>query len=822
MIVVVTGARASIFIKRGISIMRKSMIIAITCILLLALLVVPMTAFANTETSEEPTGVALNAVDEWKFADNYYQGDWTTGKINTTNSQLLKADDTNDMISWVSPSSIGGDAAVSLVDGVLTFSGSSIWSFKTKLDPMTMSENKLTSGPALVGFDVYMGDQTNQSGYFFFKVGETSIFNINLKYGMIAQGGSGAYRDIDIEKSWGRSAGWYTFELLFVPLTEDDIICTSDEQTVAKTKLYFRYKAASDTIPAAPSAISPEELSKWFSYDLGSVKAPYSTLGATSTLGFQDGSKTGTCQIRRAKSSNIIPLSLMVADFAGFDALTEKVTSGTVITIPDATGVVAWENNGTYYFAGDQYTVTADTTFTPLTSTVWNEAIGFDSASQWANASTINTTTGQYGYALHAGEGYTGVLNWYYLNDNVDYSYDDAEKAITIIEKYTTTAGSNTIDWFMDRTLSPGSEKIVNYSDVKNLIYSFDVKYTPGAFDGTHGEMNWTGKIIFKASTTGVVTVGTETVGNLVEGWNNIKLYFISNEAENGYNIYCTLNSTDTAGFILPSTYLSLPSTTWTGTAKGTRLRLHVTTAATSENQTSVTFRNFRSSSLAATAVNYVSFGDKADMMYVPLNNYITLPEAEGVQFWNDGTKAWGCGAQYMPSKSFTAMTPVTAVDLAYEELVKATDTANSAEETKNILNAYRDLVAKMANEHLDHTDSRYTAAESAKATALAALEQAILDGIAAIDPENTTGRFNALKEAIKVYVVIKADAQTSTVEALQGAIDAYNTYADTVNADIVEAATAATSISIFKVPANTDMVAILADIKSKVEGEEE
>ncbi len=808
--------------------MRKLFLTVISCVLLLAMLAVPMTALADDSTASDTpdataASVKLDQVDEWQFADNYYQSNWATGKINTNNNQLLKADDTKDMISWNSPAAIGGTAAVALENGELTFSNSHIWGFSTKINPGQMSTNKLDIGPTMIGFDVYMGQGSGMGSFLSYNIGGHKVMKINQIYGLITDMNNGSLGGGGLTQYNNRPAGWYTMEFIFIPLTAEDDICITAEQTVAKTKMYMRISVASETVATAPTRLLPDDLATWTAFNMTNMTNHFVNLEQSSSLGIDDGAG-GTFKIRRAKASNLIPKDLIIADFAGFPALATGNQAGQPITLPSADGVAAWELDGKYYVPGEQYIINEPVEFKPLSSKIWNVVKGYDTSALWATGAP-NSPSWEPSAVFHSGEGFSPIIQWYKKDNGAStYTYDPAEKSITITNTLVDgDGGGNTIDWFLKRAALNKDQ----YANATAYVFSVDILYTADSFDPITIQMNWN-STIGNISAEGAMTIGSTTVGNLVAGWNTVKFYFVPNAAVTAWTIYASLNTTEIGASIAATDFLTLPSVQWTSGAFTNdlpRLRFLAATP-TADSPKSITARNFMSYGLTASVVNYVSFAGETPLQIVPAGESIILPTVDGASvWWTDGTKVYESLTDYVPTAGYTVLRLATDDEIAYLELVQIVNSLNDPDagvisETDYITMMLR-LKELMATDGLNPEDERYIAGAEAVNACMTALEEYLAEAISQLNLENAEEWFAGLQDILNRYLSIKAYASETYKTTLSVAINAYNAFADSINADMEEATDIALTIIAFKQSAPAPATATLADIKSKTSDEE-
>ncbi len=592
---------------------------------------------AATEDTPAATadGVTMETVEDFLFADNYYQADWSTnGKLNTYKNQLLKNDNTNDMLSWAAPDAVGETADVTLENGELSFINGTIWGYATKIMPGNMTSDKLGIGPTMIGFDLYMGNGSGMTGYTIFNINGGKLLNVNLQYGHVYYGDTWAdYDETAAGYQWGsRPAGWYTIELIFIPLTAEGVICTTENDVIANTKVYLRVSKATDTIGEEPYNIAPAELATWKSYDR-SMTDYYVNLESTAVIGFDNSGKAGTFKIRRAKSSNIIPFvtpELPEVTFEGFESLTEYVEADTTITLPSKEEVIAWELNGKYYFGGDQFVVKGHTHFVPVLREFYQVVKGHDTSSLWATGEPKATS---WGTVYHSAEGTSPKLQWYGTKDVIDgsasgYTYDATEKAVMIYK-----GGWNQISMYPKKSSING----VSFTGANCIAASFDLKYTAG------------GGVTIKAadknitvSNTGEVKISGSSVAiaTLNEGWNNFQFYYVpvafdaaDPTVPTAYKIFVAVNASEIGNSVTMANLMSYAHYDWSAGALAEGDNFSITFNA-SAAAIPVGFRNIKFYRLDEKSVNIVSVQGTRDLQVVENGAEYTLPAVTGGDKW--------------------------------------------------------------------------------------------------------------------------------------------------------------------------------------------
>ncbi len=352
--------------------------------------------------------------------------------------------------------------------------------------------------------------------------------------------------------------------------------------------------------------------------------------------------------------------------------------------------------------------------------------------------------------------GWTGAVLWF-----KEYAYDAASKELTLV---TQRSGGNSMQIAPYRTWTAGyvqnDDTTHLLKDARMFYTSFDFKYVPTGFTGFQMEG------IFTVGANGTVKTNTgNVVGTMTEGWNNFKVYFYANydtdNAIKNWTTYIALNETAVTYPQNPATMLANASGTWSNKAltHDTYIRVTFSDAnATADAPLSYTFRNFTTATL-------------------------------------------------------TARTLAELADEALPELTYAVVTATA----ETIVEKALALKAALENPILDTTTANYIAATGVLETALTDFENSITTYLTPVAGETLEDHFDRLLEAIKAYQATAALIGDETRNALIAAIDNYNAIVDEVNADVVEATTVAVSASVYKFP-NTEILVILADIKSKIE----
>ncbi len=804
--------------------MRKSFLTVITCVLLLAMLAIPMTAFATTgdpeaQAEKEIVYDIFSVYDTEKLwggsSSNAFQLAWGSTFMHKT--ELWTGN--------IHVHADSGTAASTLYDpttNAMTNLEYFQWSTAGPLGSLAGEDivaisMELKYDPADTTFDGFVIHRYDKAGGLAKVDADGNFFTYTRTPG--AEEG-----EVITEKQpiGTLTTGWNTLSAYFIPSY------TTDEP--AKIAYYTVYFSMEDI----GSEISMSALEAMPSYQwniTGNFAAANSTMQFGNDANNETASEKGSGKVtvRHFKAMSLLKQNPTAA-FLFHEDLNVRAEEGSDVTIPTADGVVGWMLDGLCYLPGETYTMTAeDVAFTPLFTTMWNYNLGYDTSTLWTTSTDVRKPSD---YWNHTSEGWTGTLWWFSNTGNTGtktHTYNESEKSITITNSYVDgSAGSNNLDWYLHYGFASGASNRTAYSGSDSYLYSFDIHYTAGNFAGVTLKGNWNSTLLSLTSAGLVKTNSGVEAGALQDGWNSILLYFIANydssDAVTSYNIYCAVNPSSDS--LYAKDVLVLPYSKWTlakGIVDTTRMQFYIATAPTEANPSvSATFKNFKSGTLtpSASTCSYVDFDGKADLMSAVSGSAITLPAATDTVAWSDGTNIYNVGAEYTPTATYTLLTALTETDVAYLTLVNATDALTASTAADDIIAGLETLEEAMENQLLDTADARYTAAEEAKANAILALNDEIADALATIDPANATARYTVLASAITLYNDAKAYITPDTVTALSNAITAYNDFVAGVNADVVEATTAAVAATVAKLP-SVDLVAILADIKSKVEDAE-
>ncbi len=790
--------------------MRKSILTVITCVLLLALLAVPMTAYADTDTETTPANPAFAEVDEYRIVTPNYRSAWKGSTITNKYGVYSPASDGpyNGALQWTV-----ADAATLDADGVLSFpaNGTNCYlSFR----PQQNSAHNISAGPVRIAIEIYHDATTPKVSYE--GTGEW-YFHINGD-GKLYYNSNRWWEPSKSNTGYTLTEGWNTIEMLFIPVCEDGTVSTASTDTIAENHLYLRaYPSGSQTANA--DCYTSEDLANNFYHASLGTNDRKHFAGGISTSYFiltdkdsADG-VTDTLKIRSAMAAKLNPyIEIPTAYYLGYESLNQVITPGQAIVLPSADDVVAWvTEDNTCYLPGEEYTSEVSVSFTPVLGEMFRVVNGYDSAVQWASGRPTSTS---WGTNYHPGDGQSPVLQWYGTENATDgsargWTYDETDKSVLVYK----------CDW-NDISLYPKKSTVddVSFSDANRVMTSFDFKYTSGG----GATVKVSSEKSFTISNAGVVTVAGVEAGTLNEGWNSFKIYYIPVAFESdgttptAYKIYVSVNQADHGATVSMVDLVNLPCIDWTNGALPGGDGFSITFTA-STGSIPIGFRNVKNNRLDATPVNNVYMEDLRRIYTVIPGDSLILPTADDVACWSDGTDLYEVGAEYTPTASFTTMTPVSAADIIFLPLVNATNTLNNATD-EDIISALDALVEAMADDALDKTDARYTAAEDAKAAAITKLNNSITNQLNNIDETNATARYEILIAAIAIHKSAKTYIDADVTEALTNAITAYNTFVDKVNADVAEAN--AVAVALAQRP-TIDVVALLADIKSKAEDAE-
>ncbi len=797
--------------------MRKLSLTVITCVLLLAMLAVPIfggtlnASAADTTQTTTPANPAFTEVDEYRFITPNYRSAWKGSTITNKYSVFSPASDGqyNGAMQWTAAGSASLDS-----DGVLSFPADGT-NYYLSFRPHQNSAHNISAGPIRIAIEIYHDATTpkvsyeGSGGWFFHINGDGKLYYNSNRYWEPSKTNTG----------YTLTEGWNTIEMLFVPVCADGTISTVSTDTIAENHLYLRaYPSSTET--NANLYTSEELATNFYHASLGTNDRKHFANGICNgfiVITDKDSGDdvTDTLKIRSAAAANLEPYVILpTASFLGYDGLNQVITPGVAITLPSAENVVAWltEDNACY-LPGDEYTPEASVSFMPVLSNMFRIVNGYDSAVQWATGKPSATS---WNTNYHSGDGHSPVLQWYGTENITDgsargWTYDETDKSFTIYKS----------DW-NDITLYPKKATVsgVSFTGANCVMTSFDFKYTAGG----GATISAAGKKI-SISNAGVVTVAGTEAGILQEGWNNFRIYYIPSAFEadgttpTTYRIYVGVNQTAPGATVSLLDLLDFPHYDWTNGALPGGDKLSVVFSA-STGSIPIGLRNIKNNRLDATPASNVYIEELGQMYLVPTGDSLTLPTSDNIAYWYDGVNLYETGAQYTPTTALTQMLAVTVADAAYQVLEEATQNLAEANSIVKLITALDELTLAMNNALLDTEDARYIAASEAKETAVTELNTLITDSLATIDETNGSSRYNLLIGAISVHHRAKAYMLPATATALEDAITAYNAFVDAVNGDVVEATTVAIAVTV-EIKPGTEIVAILADIKSKVEDAE-
>ncbi len=502
---------------------------------------------------------------------------------------------------------------------------------------------------------------------------------------------------------------------------------------------------------------------------------------------------------------------------ASFDGVYDEIrlVKGNSITLPTLAYLTGWKVGDTVYEPGATVVMDGDKTFVGLFEKTSFE-YGYDSTAGWVN----NTRDNDWGSSNRSdNDGWTGGVLWF-----KNYVYDAENKTLTIISK---KAEGNSIQFYPYRTWhQEGGYKDSDTS--KQLLYgenafvlSFDYLYTAEGFTGFY-----INEVLTVAADGTIKTNSGNIVGSLVEGWNTITLYCFANldgnNAVQSWNTYVALNTPIAAVLSVGDIYKNAAGT-WAQKALGhTAPFMHIKlndSTATAEAPLSYTFRNFKIAKFVEPTAATITFDDLSPAMTDSfVGETIILPTVDGVVSWTvDGVNYRGGDSYTIPSATvvFVATTEAHIADQElgafYEEIKWA--------EGDELVTKIGQLITMLENPILDTTTENYTTASAFIDTTIANWEKNITDSLEVEEgvEETRQEQFNRLRSAITTYNSAKQYISTEVTAALTAAVNEYNAFVESVNADVVEATAIAVSISTYKLP-STEMTAILADIKSKIE----
>ncbi len=589
---------------------------------------------AEGDTSAEirPT---LETTDELRFATQYYRSNWKGSSITSASYGKWVASDGvgNGALQW----GAGYTAATLDAEGVLSFPATSNPSIQYL--PWQNASHNIQIGPARITFEIYY-DENMPSMYlqhYAAATGSQKLFVLTAGSNVVKHG-------------WGSDQigvmadGWNTIEMIFMPLDADGVICTESTDTVASNIFYARVVPEADKT-TSDTFYSPAYLeANFFKNASFAVKNHYRSMGSTIFNITAAADSTKVLKIRSAQAMNLTPfIDSPVLTFGGHNDLDQQVALGATVTLPEAEGVKAWICDGTYYLPGETFTATASFYFSPVTDTLWFGNSLYNTSTLWKKATTTRTPGN---YSIHASEGWTGVLWFYNAAEKGSFAYSDAEKAVTV-----SSIGNkkNYFDWFWTHYLNE-SDNSTAYSGYTDYMFSFDISYTKGDFDGMRAMTNWGNLAIASVSADGALTVGSTVTGQtLTEGWNNIKIFAVQNKNTEGtqtsYTFYVALNL-DTDSFTFsPAEITALPSYTWTTTAALSSHRMYIgpmDSAATAEAPATLKARNFASAGMSLSAANSIVVENNREVYLVPTGSDYTIPTVDGIDKWIANDTATG------------------------------------------------------------------------------------------------------------------------------------------------------------------------------------
>ncbi len=799
--------------------MRKSFLTVVTFVLLLAMLAVPilggtLNVSADTSETTAPANPTFDEVDEFRIISPNYQSNWAGSSIISLSYGKWVATDGsyNGAMQW----GAGYSNATLSADGILSFPASATPGLKF----MPYQSFNVKAGPVRITFDIKIDADTPTVTYegnrtWLFYIRDGKLYHTSNKWWKADE------NKVLVDEL---AEGWNTIEMIFMPTVSGGYISTDSADTLAENHLYMR-AYPSGSIDSS-TALTPTYLTEnYFKTSLApnkneaeDMKHFVSAIGGSAAFKLADkdstDGKTDVLQIRSATAANLeLYIDKPIASFLGYEALNQSVNYGEEITIPSAEGVVAWTIDGAaYYFSGDKYKLDASTSFSPILSSGFLVSNGHNSADSWATGKPAATG---WGTVYHSADGTSPILQWYGTENLTDgtasgWVYDATEKSVTIYK-----GEYNNISIYPKKA----TVKDFSFSGANCIVTSFDLKYTSGG--GT--SITAAGKTI-SVSNTGVVKVNDVEAATLNEGWNNFQIYYIPTAFDTdgttptAYKIYVGINQAALGAYITMTDLVTLPNYDWEhGALEGGDNLAIVFSASTATIP--LGFRNITNNRLDATDLNNV-YIESLDEMYTTLpSESITLPTFEDAVFWSDGTDMYAPDTEYTPTASFVTLTPVTAAEVALEQLTTLTTTLTNATTIAEKVAALDALTAALQTPGLDTADARYTAAVEAKEAAVTAIKNSIKNALPEEGTTPTDGNawYTALAGAIADYNTAKAYMNMGIMETLDLAIEAYNAFVDEVNADVIEAVTVAVVVTVDRLP-NTEIVAILADIKSKVD----
>ncbi len=575
----------------------------------------------------------LETTDELQFATQYYQSAWAGSSIeNKSNLWSVASDGAyNGALQWNKETAATLDA-----DGVLSFAtntGATIQYLPWQNNPT----HNIQIGPARIAFEIYYDANmpSMHLQHYASATGSQKLFVLTAGSNVVKHG-------------WGADQigvmedGWNTIEMIFIPLDADGVICTESTDVVTQNIFYARVipeskKTTGDTF------YSPAYLEANFFKNSGfAVKTHYRNMGATVINLTSDATKT--LKVRSAMAMNLTPyIDLPHITFGGYSEYDTTVALGGNVTLPAAEGVKAWLHNNTYYLPGETFVANASAYFSPVTDEMWFGTKIHDSSTLWNNNNGFHFNGWGDGYT-HNAEGYNGGVVTVYKNDTRgNYSYNAAEKAITV-----NSFGNNYADWFLRRYVTiPGENAIENGSDYESYAFSFDFKYTTGDFDGLKAGVDWGNTVLANVTTNGVVTICKTTLTEKpIDGWNTIVFFMTANkngDALVSYTVFGALNPDVDGALNSPDALAGMNTMTWTtstginaGTNNGSS-RMYIRphdSGASADAPASLTLRSFKTYGLNKNTANTIAVENTREMTVVPTGSEYTIPTVDGIDKW--------------------------------------------------------------------------------------------------------------------------------------------------------------------------------------------
>ncbi len=446
-----------------------------------------------------------NNTKNFSYADNYYQSDWANSTLDLTNGYMVNANGTKDAIKWTPNEALNA----TLEDGVLTTSGVAASTLGLQLVPSQMSQNTLTAGVTYLSFDIYINaDHSNNSPTF--KIGgeilwwfQPEWYNIYYRDGWVNNINGNSKIGFAASASSKEKTGWATLEMVLVPQTIYGEICTSPDQEVFANVLYMRGKYLGADGVASTAVTDVSELKGFYKVaTMTSAKhvGQYVDLCQAAGTYLGNASTTQELKIRNFKSANLVETVVneeVEATQTGYGFNEKRFEPDWVGKTLHYTG---W--NGTWV-EGDGG---------------WNGAFEIPLPDGWNEDKTAP--------------------------DN-RLVFDSEAGTMTI---------KNSQSW-NSTTFKPQTRQNYNFGIVDGPVrIKVDVLWEEGnadsCYNGGFKFSYFSRNLFYVAPKTGVVTYRygtvTETIGQMVDGWNTIEMYLFPMVENGDGSVSISTSSSDT------------------------------------------------------------------------------------------------------------------------------------------------------------------------------------------------------------------------------------------------------------------------------------